>query len=221
MKLRRCAYERLAKHTIAYPGRRRKLSNRTLRLADAFSLLFNVYIRSTRAKLLLSAAWFLPPFLSLFLSPVCLAISAEAQSFSEFLSDVFLLLHLHALYSHLLPFLGNNIYWRDPVAAYATELSTWSTSHAHAATNRSSLSGSGRSFSNFCSPCFRCFAKVFARTPRVRWHWALSFSRTSLPFDLALSLSFFLFLIADTIDACNRWLLRLLVPRYGTLHWWR
>lgn len=66
----------------------------------------------------------IPLSLSLFLSPVCLTISAEAQSFSEFLSDVFLLLHLHALYSHLLPFLGNNIYWRDPVAAYATELST-------------------------------------------------------------------------------------------------
>jgi len=90
----------------------------TARSCVAFSLLFNVYVTSARCKIIvnnfqrLSAVYFDSLYLGKFkVSPNFLSLVA----------------HINC---HLLLFLGNNV-WRDPVATYATELSTWSTGPWH------------------------------------------------------------------------------------------
>lgn len=85
----------------------------------AFSLLFNVYIRSMNVKLLQTT---FSDSHRLHLRVLGASIVFEVSPnfpIYPFSSSV-----RHC--SHLLPFLGNNVWW-DPVVAYATELSTWST----------------------------------------------------------------------------------------------
>jgi hypothetical protein len=113
------------------------------------------------------------------------------QSFSRISQSVPLHHRIHHCH-HLLPFLGNNVWW-DPVVAYATG-AFYVIDRVHARFRTSPWSGSGRSVSNLCS-CFRCIAKVFVlRVPPLN----LSLSNRTTP-------------MCTTSALCNQWLsLRLL-----------
>lgn len=63
-------------------------------------------------------------------------------------------------YSHLLPFLGNNV-WRDPVVAYATELSTRSTA---------CMRGSEPVLGQEAGDQFRIFALVFDASRKYSYY---------------------------------------------------
>ena len=128
----------------------------------AFSLLFNVYIRSMHVKLLQTT-------FSDSHQPAAKSVAFPGASIVFKVSPNFPICPSSSSVrhcSHLPSFLGKNV-WRDPVVAYATELSTWSTACCMRGSEPVLAAGSRRSVSNLCS-CFRCTAKVFVlRVPAL------------------------------------------------------